>query len=150
MASVLVEFRTWHLPHTGQKLYDWSSFIDGTHAPSDLRPVMKTVGGGTVKVTGARGAGRGPEYVTRFRLSLQQHHSSTAQINLWWPRPSRSHSVMESQSFRIIGKIFSRRVLAWLLCQSNDKTSQSQVFYTKRSELQQSVRYPPDSNRQQN
>ena len=45
MAGVPVEFRTWHLPHTSQKLYAWSSFIDGTHAPSDLRPVPKTLGG---------------------------------------------------------------------------------------------------------
>jgi len=54
---------------------------------------------GTVQFTGARRAGRGPEYDICLCLSLEHHYSSIAQINPLRPRPGPSHSCNRESVF---------------------------------------------------
>jgi hypothetical protein len=108
MAGVPVEFRTWYLPHTSQKLYAWSSFINGTHVPSDLRPVPKPWGGRQYKLPGHCGLEEGIWHVFVFLYSIIIHRLH--KLTLW---DQDQITLIESQSFRIIGKIFSWCVRAW-------------------------------------
>jgi hypothetical protein len=69
-------------------------------------------GGKPVQTTGARRFGKGPGArlcSICFCISRQYHCLSTVQINPF--RPSPSHSVTDSQSFRFSVKIFSRSAL---------------------------------------